>query len=601
MTVRRLKREMIIIKNNSNNATIKSSVLCIYSISIPSLLPPSTSPPSLSRSPKVNIRFMKSDGGLTPVKTLGGHNAILSGPAGGVVGYAKTSYRLTPEQREQGLVKPQPVVGFDMGGTSTDVSRYDGTFPQVFESTVAGIIIQSPQLDINTVAAGGGSRLYLRGGRLVVGPESVGSHPGPACYRKGGDLAVTDANVVLRRVIPSRFPKIFGPNEDSELDREGAVAKFNELWETDREAFKSVEELAYGFLTIANEAMCRPIRNLTQMKGYDLKTHTLSCFGGAGPQHACAVAKKLGIRRVIVHRYSGVLSAYGLSLSDAVSDHQGPAADKCRYDASKGIDGQEEESMNSRTARQQRFKVLQDQGVADLVQEGYEMEDIKIYRYANLRYEGTDNVVMIESKYGSDSSDFFADFGRSFKDHYRRQFGFDLERDIFIDDYRVRCVVEGSSIPALVSVPSIGRPQSNGQHDAYFDDGWQVVDLFESDKLKPGHVIVGPAIIIQPISTVIIECGCVANITCESDIEITVDVDNVNIDDNVTPSTAPSTTKDEEIKEDPIQLSIMGHRFMNIAECMGQTLANTSVSTNIRERLDFSCALFGADGGLVAK
>lgn len=222
----------------------------------------------------VPLTFMKSDGGLAPVHDFGGHQAILSGPAGGVVGYAKTCY-------SPGV----PVIGFDMGGTSTDVSRYAGTLEHVFETVTAGVAIQAPQLDIHTVAAGGGSRLFLERGLFRVGPESSRAHPGPVCYRKNGYLAVTDANVVLGRVIPKYFPSIFGPNEDEPLDVEGARRAFEELTALPEANGRSGDELAYGFLQVANEAMCRPIRNLTQMKGYDISTHVLACFGGAGPQH----------------------------------------------------------------------------------------------------------------------------------------------------------------------------------------------------------------------------------------------------------------------------------------------------------------------------
>ncbi len=275
----------------------------------------------------VRLSFMKSDGGLTPVDDFGGHQAILSGPAGGVIGYAKTAFRRgysnnsngggdkmdmniddgkeTKEENENTMA----VIGFDMGGTSTDVSRYDGSLELVFETTTAGVAIQAPQLDINTVAAGGGSRLFLRSGMFYVGPESAGAHPGPVCYRKNGYLAVTDANLVLGRIIPEYFPSIFGPDENEPLDLQGARDAFDELRKEEEYKDFTVEQIAYGFLKVANEAMCRPIRNLTQMKGYDITTHKLACFGGAGPQHACAIAKALGMSKVFVHRYGGILSA----------------------------------------------------------------------------------------------------------------------------------------------------------------------------------------------------------------------------------------------------------------------------------------------------
>ena len=292
----------------------------------------------------VRLDFMKSDGGLTPVNDFGGHQAILSGPAAGVVGYAKTSYRPVLDEEGNALNKPMPIIGFDMGGTSTDVSRYDGTFEHVFETTTAGVSIQAPQLDIHTVAAGGGSRLFLQNGLFVVGPESSKAHPGPVCYRKNGFLAVTDANVVLGRVIPEHFPNIFGPNEDESLDLEGARAAFRSLLEDNEDVKGTIEEIAFGFIQVANEAMCRPIRNLTQMvsvscfrfvavhqycvslrpshaswqRGFDITKHALACFGGAGPQHACAMARSLGITKVFVHRYGGILSAYGKRIYDTL-------------------------------------------------------------------------------------------------------------------------------------------------------------------------------------------------------------------------------------------------------------------------------------------
>jgi 5-oxoprolinase (ATP-hydrolysing) len=274
---------------------------------------------------KVLVTFMQSDGGLTPVTSFSGNKAILSGPAGGVVGFSTTGYDPTTRQ---------PLIGFDMGGTSTDVSRFAGEFEHVFESTTAGVTIQSPQLDINTVAAGGGSKLFFNNGLFVVGPDSVGAHPGPVCYRKGGQLAVTDANLVLGRLLPQYFPKLFGPSENEPLDAEGTRRAFealadeiNALAKANGMATKTVEEIALGYLQVANEAMCRPIRNLTNMKGYDVTTHALVCFGGAGPQHCCAIAKALGMRRVIVHPYSGILSAYGLSMADLVVERQMPTAE----------------------------------------------------------------------------------------------------------------------------------------------------------------------------------------------------------------------------------------------------------------------------------
>jgi 5-oxoprolinase (ATP-hydrolysing) len=427
-------------------------------------------------------------------------------------------------------------------------------------------------LDIHTVAAGGGSRLFLKRGMFVVGPESAGAHPGPVCYRKNGYLAVTDANVVLGRVIPSQFPHIFGPNEDQPLDVDGARKAFKELGELPEAQGRPPEELAYGFLHVANEAMCRPIRNLTQMKGFDITTHILACFGGAGPQHACSMAKALGMSQVFVHRYGGVLSAYGLTLADAVHEVQEPTA---------------EVYQNQLSARgKERLQHLGQLATQALIKQGYDESVVAVEEYLNMRYEGTDNAIMIPK-------DEKTPFDKAFEALYQREFGFVLQgRDILIDDYRVRAVVPGEDLETPPTPPSLGVPPASlGMTRAYFENGWQEVPVYKIEDLKPGHEIPGPSIIVQPISTVVLEIGCRASVTSNGDLKIDVgkeeDVDHT--DDAVT-----------EIKEDPVRLSIFSHRFMGIAEQMGRTLQRTAISVNMKERLDFSCALFTKDGGLVA-
>ena len=520
---------------------------------------------------KVPLSFMKSDGGLAPMDAFGGHQAILSGPAGGVVGYAKTTTTASASSRA--------VIGFDMGGTSTDVSRYDGhSMDHVLETVTAGIAIQAPQLDIHTVAAGGGSRLFLKRGMFLVGPESAGAHPGPVCYRKpGGVLAVTDANVVLGRVVPELFPNMFGPNEDAPLDVEGARAALAEWTQLPEAAGRTVEELAYGFLQVANEAMCRPIRNLTQMKGFDITTHTLACFGGAGPQHACAMAKALGMERVFVHRYGGILSAYGLSMADAVQEEQEPAAEV--YDSTMGLSQAGRKCLDRLGAKAK----------ATLVQQGYEEDKVQVERFINMRYEGTDNSIMVR-----ESTD--EKFHETFRNCYIREFGFTLEgRDILIDDYRIRAVVLGPTLSTPPEPERRGLPPSTLSTKAYFASGWATVPVYKEADLQPGHEIPGPSIIVQPISTVVLEENCHALVTAAGDIEILVEQENKR-------ASSKSVTADgeQEIKEDPVQLSIFSHRFMGIAEQMGRTLQRTAISVNMKERLDFSCALFTKNGGLVA-
>lgn len=441
----------------------------------------------------------------------------------------------------------------------------------------------SPQLDIHTVAAGGGSRLFWsKSGLLAVGPESAGAHPGPVCYRKNGVLAVTDANLVLGRILPQEFPHIFGPNEDEPLDIDASRRALEDMLRNEnipKTAFASIEELAYGFLQVANEAMCRPIRNLTQMKGFDITSHILACFGGAGPQHACAIAKALGMSRVLIHRYGGVLSAYGLSMADAVHDVQEPAAEV--YSHADGT------IVTETTFRDAQLEKLAKKAKAVLVEQGYAEEDIVVEKYLNMRYEGTDNAIMISEQQGEA-------YRSVFLAHYQREFGFVLQgRSILVDDYRVRAVVQGRTPPSPPAVTPLGPPTDVAyQTRAYFDNQWHNdVNVYKMETLLPGHEINGPAIIVQSISTIVIEIGCTATVTADGDLDIAV-----------ASATAQKTADnaEAEVEEDPVQLSIFSHRFMGIAEQMGRTLARTAISVNMKERLDFSCALFTADGGLVA-
>ena len=563
------------------------------------------------------LQFMKSDGGLAPVHDFGGHQAILSGPAGGVVGYAKT---LFPTTDDGATTTPpfasspvrMPVIGFDMGGTSTDVSRYDGEhWEHVLETVTAGIAIQAPQLDIQTVAAGGGSRLFWRGTHsddlLQVGPESARAFPGPVCYRHaGGHLAVTDANVVLGRCLPKYFPSIFGPNENEPLDIEASRRAFEQLLQqhsmdddhqsSTTSGMDSVEALAYGFLQVANEAMCRPIRNLTQMKGHDLAKHVLACFGGAGPQHACAMAQRLGMKKVFVHRYSGILSAYGLALADAVEEAQEPTA-QVLMQQQEDLPDNPKPPLEELTAHgKERLQHLEDRARHALIKQGYMAESIQVQRFVNLRYQGTDTSIMIAES--ADSS-----FAQEFEAVYQREFGFTLEgREIWIDDYRVRAMVPGP--PAALRSSDRSEPPPLVPDDttrAYFETGWHdQVPVYKMEQLHPGHVIDGPSIIVQPISTVVLELNCQAVVNANGDLEITVEKSHTGSNAKQESSVETEHTAPVLTGPDPVQLSIFAHRFMGIAEQMGRTLQRTAISVNMKERLDFSCALFTKDGGLVA-
>ena len=520
-----------------------------------------------------NVLFMQSDGGLTPMQSFNGSRAILSGPAGGVVGYAMTSYSTEAAVDD---IPCQPVIGFDMGGTSTDVSRYAGAYEHVFESTTAGVTIQAPQLDVNTVAAGGGSMLFFRSGLFVVGPESAGAHPGPVCYRKGGPLAITDANLCLGRILPDYFPKIFGPKEDQPLDKVATMAAFDELT-AEVNHFKgqdgqsgqppmSREEVAMGYIAVANEAMCRPIRALTQGKGYDTARHALACFGGAGGQHACAIARSLGMSTVIVHKYAGILSAFGMALADVVHEEQEPTA--LHYgspDASEEID--------------KRIAKLREKCVANLAKQGFAADQIATEAFLHMRYEGTDCALMCSRRDNEDYLD-------TFLSRYQTEFGFTLTgRTILVDDVRVRGTGQSGIQLTNAAEQADGPPIADRTAQVYFEGGWQDTPVFLMEVLHPGHSLAGPAIIMDSLSTVLVEPGCLARITPAGDIRIAV-------------GSAGAQRIGPEL--DTIQLSIFSHRFMSIAEQMGRILQRTSISTNIKERLDFSCALFGPDGGLVS-
>ena len=532
--------------------------------------------------------FMQSDGGLVDVDLFSGLRAILSGPAGGVVGYALTSY--DPKTKT-------PVIGFDMGGTSTDVSRYgSGRYEHVFETTTAGVTIQSPQLDINTVAAGGGSRLFFRNGLFVVGPESAGAHPGPACYRKGGPLTVTDANLFLGRLLPDFFPKIFGKTEDQGLDEKASEKLFQELTNKinkeiagDNEGRKMTpDEVAYGFIKIANETMTRPIRSLTEAKGHDTSQHRLATFGGAGGQHAVAIAESLGIKQILVHRYSSVLSAYGMALADVVDESQVPSS-KIWSDKGTVVD-----------ELKKTMQELKDKSTAKLRDQGFSEENINFEEYLNMRYRGTESALMVvrpsqeEAKKEFDGDNWA--FGKAFVKQHEQEFGFTLpDRDIIVDDVRARGI--GKSFEGLektvdmqlkeIKPKDLGKRKRYVVSRVYFEGGRQDTPVYKLEDLDVGDRIQGPAIIADGTQTIVVTPGATALI-----IETHV---IINIGKEEGQGTGVNTKE-----VDPIMLSIFAHRFMAIAEQMGRALQKTSVSTNVKERLDYSCALFDSTGGLVA-
>lgn len=541
--------------------------------------------------------FMQSDGGLVDVDVFSGLKAILSGPAGGVVGYALTSY--DPETKT-------PVIGFDMGGTSTDVSRYgEGRYEHVFETTTAGVTIQSPQLDINTVAAGGGSRLFFKNGLFVVGPESASAHPGPACYRKEGPLTITDANLMLGRLLPEFFPKIFGKNEDEGLDIEASKKLFEELTKQINDEVSSggaegqvngaggkkmsTDEIAYGFIKIANETMTRPIRSLTEARGHDTSKHRLATFGGAGGQHAVAIAEALGIKQILVHRYSSVLSAYGMALADVVDERQEPESKVWGKNVVSDLKAKMEDLKKRSTQR------LKDQGFAD--------DKIVFEEYLNMRYRGTESALMVikpsQDEANSETNDDDWAFGEAFVKQHEQEFGFTLpDRDIIVDDVRARGIGQSFQVQEKtvdtqlkeIKMKDLSKDAKvHGQASVYFEGGRRDTAIYKLEDLEVGDRIRGPAIIADGTQTIVVTPGASASII---NTHVVIDIGEEEAD-------GPDKKINTE-KLDPIMLSIFGHRFMAIAEQMGRALQKTSVSTNVKERLDYSCALFDADGGLVA-
>ncbi|KAL1875477.1 hypothetical protein Daus18300_003216 [Diaporthe australafricana] len=509
--------------------------------------------------------FMQSDGGLVSHKNFNGLRGILSGPAGGVVGHARTSYD-----------GQSPVVGFDMGGTSTDVSRYGGSFELVFETVTAGVSIQSPQLDINTVAAGGGSMLFWKNGMFRVGPESAGAHPGPASYRKGGPLTVTDANLFLGRLIPEYFPAIFGAEENLPLDSDIVAQKFKEITaKINADAGRSMtpEEVAHGFIDVANESMCRPIRALTEARGFETAQHNLATFGGAGGQHACEIAAKLGIRRVVMHKYSSILSAYGMALAEVVQEAREPSSETLGEGALMRLE--------------EKFNLLKQRASDGLLAQGITASSIVHEEYLNLRYHGTDTHFMILHPADGDWLSALE------KEHYRElSFTFPRSRRVLVDDVRVRGIGKSGEVTkdsdTLIQELSELDFQDQSKDvdmmkEVYFANGGrQQTKVFRLDDLNRGSTIPGPTIIIDKTQTIIVVPGAQAKILTS---HVVVDLVQEGSQD----------ISSGELVVDPIKLSIFAHRFMGIAEEMGRTLQKTSISLNIKERLDFSCAIFSPD------
>ena len=462
------------------------------------------------------------------------------------------------------------------------MSRFGGSFEHVFETTTAGITIQAPQMDISTVAAGGGSMLFYRNGMFVVGPESAGAHPGPSCYRKGGPLTITDANLLLGRLDIDSFPKIFGKNENLGLDLDITTRNFegiaNKIRSDKANNAKSLDEIAYGFIKVANEAMCRPIRQLTQGKGFNAADHILSCFGGAGGQHAFAIARILGINTVLVHKFAPILSAYGQALADVVKEVQEP----CSLNYSK------------QTLEQLKLdlKRLETEATDCLQKQGFPKQNLSCELYLYLRYNGTDTAIMTRKPLKS------WDFELEFVQNYQKEFGFTLpDRQIIVDTIRVRAIAKSIATGTDVKWTTVFDELKQLKRtfvenaDKYVSIYWESTGriktpCFSLGNLKVGDEIQGPAMLIDKTSTIAVEPDCSVVITKEHVVGTVGD--------------SKPRLLEGQVQKDGVLLSVFGHRFMSIAEQMGRTLQKTAISTNIKERLDFSCALFDQDGGLVA-
>jgi 5-oxoprolinase (ATP-hydrolysing) len=510
------------------------------------------------------LMFMQSNGGLTDAHRFQGKDAILSGPAGGVVGMARTA-------ASAGFDK---VIGFDMGGTSTDVSHFDGEYERSFETTVAGVRLRAPMMHIHTVAAGGGSILHFDGSRYRVGPDSAGANPGPASYRRGGPLTVTDCNVMLGKLHPDHFPAVFGPDGNQPMDAQIVREKFETLSQEIAVATgapeRSPEAIAEGFLRIAIENMANAIKKISVERGYNITTYTLNSFGGAGGQHACLVADSLSMNSILLHPFAGVLSAYGMGLADVRSIRE----------------RQLDEPMSTRVwdVLDPAFTTLADQARDDLLVQDISEERISLIRKVHLRYAGTDNPLMIDPDTDS------ALMIEHFEEAHRQRYGYIAPgRELVVEGISVEAV-GASEQPDTLSLDDVNAdddPQLATQASMFAGGEWQTVPIHRRENMTVGQRIDGPAIITERTATTVVEPGWRAELTSRGECLLT--------------RTIPRAKREAiGTQADPVMLEVFNNLFMSIAEQMGATLTNTAYSVNIKERLDFSCAIFAPDGSLVA-
>ena len=503
------------------------------------------------------LMFMMSSGDLTSAKLFQGKDAILSGPAGGVVAMARTA-------ESAGFKK---VIGFDMGGTSTDVAHYDGEFERAFETEVAGVRLRAPMMSIHTVAAGGGSILVYDGARFRVGPESAGADPGPRAYRRGGPLTVTDANVMTGKVLPEFFPRIFGPWRNEPLDAEAVRAGFDALAQEIGDG-RNAEAIADGFLAIANAKMAEAIKKISVARGYDVTAYVLNCFGGAGGQHACDVADELAIETVLIHPLSSLLSAYGMGLAD-IGALKG-----------QGVEGALDEETVARFAAE--VEALGAAARAEVAAQGVEAKAIAVRASARLRYAGSDTALEVDFSTAPRMR-------KAFEAAHKGRFGFvDKTKPIVFESLHAEAHGGGAAFAEREQALAANPLVVPRQRTALYSHGQsRMAGVYLREDLPLGATLDGPALIIEPNQTIVVETGWRAQITARNHVLLHRVAPRVN-------KAAAGT------KVDPVRLEIFNNLFMSIAERMGVTLQNTAYSVNIKERLDFSCAVFDGAGALVA-
>ncbi len=509
----------------------------------------------------VRLMFMQSNGGLTRAEDFQGRDCILSGPAGGIVGAAQTS-KLAGFDR---------MIGFDMGGTSTDVTHYAGEYERSFETVVAGVRLRAPMMNIHTVAAGGGSVCHFSGGRYRVGPESAGANPGPAAYRRGGPLTVTDCNVMLGKLRPEFFPHIFGPDADQALDKNIVAQKFETLAKqiaNETGSKRTPAEVAAGFLEIAVLNMARAIKKISVERGYDVSTYTMNCFGGAGGQHACLVADALGMTKIMIHPHAGVLSAYGMGLADTRIMSERAAEKPLSEHAVDHIQNEIAPTLKK------HFSQLQDQGFKD---EHIE-HDVKLM----IRYAGSDKPLNIEIGTAKEVK-------TRFEGAYQRQYGFIMQgKDLIIEAVSIETIGQtGEGTEQKSEAPDTSKPAPQEIVEVYMAGADHKTAVFERENLKSGQRIMGPALVLEATGTNVIEPGWQAEVNAYNHLILT------RIE--ALPKRHAVGTD-----ADPLMLEVFNNLFMSIAEQMGTVLENTAYSVNIKERLDFSCAIFDIKGGLIA-